>query len=85
MLISVPDVLMSCTACMAVQFSLPKKDEFCCPFPHIFSSLSGLDAGTGEAAMAGTVVRVAGIESILNFFGFVSCWLPGRKLPTTTW
>lgn len=96
---SVAEFLGSCKECTAVfapQLSLWKDEGakvagfrepgFCSPFPFKFSSVSTLDVG---AVVAGVVLgtatgAVAGIVSGFCFFTFCSCWLVGRKLPTTT-
>lgn len=71
MLISVPDFIESCIACMLTQLSLRKAEggvrfelrvpEFCSRCPHMTPSLSPLVWGGAEdTAMAGVKTVVAG-------------------------
>lgn len=86
-----------CTAALVPQLSLWKGEGakpagfndpgFCTPFPFKLSSVSALEAGIAVAgAVLGTEPGAAvGTDSGgFCFFTFCSCWLVGRKLPTTT-
>lgn len=59
------------------------------PFVPGISSLGVELTVAGIAACTGIEFTVAGITawtgSSLCFFGFASCWCPGRKLPTSTY
>ena len=88
MLISVAEFLGSC---MVAQFSLWKVEVarfgfrafgFCCESTLMPSSFSAFEAGA--AAIVGFGATVAGMDSFFCFLDFWSCWLPGKKLPTTT-
>lgn len=78
-------------SCMVGQLSLRKGEEavfgfsgleFCCLCPSM-PSFSALLTGV-TPTMLGAGVTIAGMDSAFCFLGFCSCWLPGRKLPTTT-
>lgn len=99
MLMSVAVFLGSCkecTAALAPQLSLWKAAGenvvgfrelgFCRPLPFKLSSVSALEVGTVVAGVVlGTATgAAAGTDSGFCFFTFCSCWLVGRKLPTTT-
>ena len=72
-LMSVGLFLLSATAGIADQLSPRKEDE-----DERLVIGSAVDTGTAAVGVA------VDITSSFCFLGFGSCWLPARKLPTTT-